>query len=268
MNVSGMEKLPSESRFVDLSDYARPLAIRLVEFLRPHTAITPVTVTLVGAVVGLFAAVLIWNGAWLFLAGALLPVKSWIDAADGSLARARNRPSQVGRFTDSFCDFFVHMALFQAIAHLNGQSAVYAFVAFLFAVFQSSVYNYYHVIKRHACAGDCTSEIDQREMPEPYPWDNPAALKFLHTSYLVFYWWQDRLVYFLDTGAVEHGERLTSRFMTALSTLAMGFQLLVMCLLLWIDRSDLVLFYFTVPAMIYTLGLIAYRRFVLTRRSD
>lgn len=265
MNGAGMQKLPSESRFVDLSDYARPLAIRLVEFLRPYPAITPITVTWVGAVVGLFAATLIWNGQWLFIAGVLLPVKSWIDAADGSLARARNRPSQVGRFLDSFCDFFVHLALFQAIAHYNGQSAGLAFVAFLCAVFQSSVYNYYYVIKRHACSGDCTSEIDQRAAPEPYPWDNPAALKFLHSSYLLFYWWQDRLAYYLDPAAVEHGERLSGRFMTALSTLAMGFQLLVMCLLLWTDFSGAVLFFFTVPAMIYTLGLIGYRRLFLNQ---
>ncbi len=80
-------------------------------------------------------------------------------------------------------------------------------------------------------------------------------------------WWQDRLAYLLDPGAIEHGGRLTSRFLTALSALAMGFQLLVMCLLLWVGRSDVVLFYFAVPAMLYTLGLIGYRRFFLTRRS-
>ena len=248
--------------------FARPLAIRLVEFLKPYSAVTPVTVTLVGAVVGLAAATLIWNGMWLIVAGLLLPVKSWIDAADGSLARARHRPSQVGRFLDSFCDFFVHMALFQAIAHYNGQSAGLAFVAFLCAVFQASVYNYYYVIKRHACAGDCTSEIDQRSAPEPYPWDNPGALKFLHGAYLLFYWWQDRLAYYLDPRAVEHGERLTSGFLTALSVLAMGFQLLMMCVLLWTNLSSTVLFLFTVPVMLYTLGLIAYRRFFLGPRSD
>lgn len=267
MNDASMQKLPRESRFVDLSDYARPLAIRLVNLLRPYRVVTPVKVTLAGAIVGLVAAALIWNGKWLLFAGLLLPARSWIDAADGSLARARNRPSQVGRFFDSFCDFFVHLLLFQAFAHYNNQSAALAFVAFLCAVFQASVYNYYHVIKRHACAGDRTSEIDQRAPPEPYPWDNPAALKFLHTSYLVFYWWQDRLAYLLDPGAIEHGGRLTSRFLTALSALAMGFQLLVMCLLLWVGRSDVVLFYFAVPAMLYTLGLIGYRRFFLTRRS-
>lgn len=267
MNSAGMQKLPRESRFVDLSDYARPLAIRLVDFLCPYRVVTPVKVTLAGAIVGLVAAAMIWNGKWLFIAGLLLPVKSWLDAADGSLARARNRPSHVGRFLDSFCDFFVHLFLFQAIAHYNEQSAVLAFVAFLCAVFQASVYNYYYVIKRHACAGDCTSEIDQRAAPEPYPWDNKAALKFLHLSYLVFYWWQDRLAYLLDPAAVEHGERLTSRFMTALSTLAMGFQLLVMCLLLWTGLSGAVLFFFTVPAMLYTLALISYRRFFLNQRA-
>ncbi len=265
MNDTSMEKLPEGSRFIDLSDYGRPLALHLVRFLVPYTSITAVTVTLAATVAGLIAAVLIWNGLWLIPAALLLPVKSMLDAADGSLARARNTPSQVGRFLDSFCDFFVHLALFVAIAHYTGQSYLYAVAAFFLSIFQVSVSNYYYVIKRHAAAGDCTSEIDQRELPEPFPPDNLSVMKFLHRSYLVLYWWQDRLVYHLDPAATQAGARLTSAFMTTVSPLAMGFQLLLMGVLISINQAQWILFLFTVPATVYALAAIGYRRFVLAR---
>ena len=45
------------------------------------------------------------------LAGIGLIVKSFLDALEGSLARARNRPSRVGRFVDSVCDYIVNAAV-------------------------------------------------------------------------------------------------------------------------------------------------------------
>ncbi|MGI9331317.1 MAG: CDP-alcohol phosphatidyltransferase family protein [Gammaproteobacteria bacterium] len=267
MNETSMEKLPEGSRFIDLSDYGRPLALHLVRFLVPYTSITAITVTLAATVAGLIAAVLIWNGLWLIPAALLLPLKSMLDAADGSLARARNTPSQVGRFLDSFCDFFVHLALFIAIAHFTGQSYLYAAAAFFLAIFQVSVCNYYYVIKRHAAAGDCTSEIDQRELPKPFPPDNPSAMKFLHRAYLVLYWWQDRLVYHLDPAATQGGAGLTPAFMTAVSPLAMGFQLLLIGVLITLNQAQWILFIFTVPATLYALAAIGYRRWLLDRRA-
>jgi len=267
MNDSSLEKLPEGSRFVDLSDYGRPMALRLVRFLVPYPSITAITVTLAATVAGLLAAVLIWNGLWLIPAALLLPLKSMLDAADGSLARARNTPSQVGRFLDSFCDFFVHLALLFAVAHYTGQSYLYAVVAFFLAIFQVSVCNYYYVIKRHAADGDCTSEIDQRELPQPFPPDNLKVMKFLHRSYLVLYWWQDRLVYHLDPAATQSDARLTSAFMTAVSPLAMGFQLLLMGVLIVINQAEWILFSFTVPATLYALAAIGYRRWVLGRST-
>ena len=259
-----MYKLPKESRFIDLSDYARPLATRLVKFLLPYSFITAITVTWCFTVVGFIAAGLIWEGKWLFLAALLLPLKSLLDAADGSLARARNQPSQVGRFLDSFCDFFVNLALFLAIAHHTGQSPGYALLALVAASFQGSVYNYYYVVKRHDTGGDITSEVDQRNAPKPSPGDNPLVLKLLHTSYLVLYWWQDRLAYRLDPEAIHHGEKLTAGFLTAISVLGLGFQLLMVCLLMWSQNIDQVFFYFTIVAMTYSLALVGYRRFFLS----
>lgn len=258
-----MHKLPTGSRFIDLSDYARPLATRLVQFLLPYTFITSITVTLSFTVVGFLSAALIWNGNFLVVAALLLPVKSFLDAADGSLARARNRPSQVGRFLDSFCDFFVNLALFLAIAHYTGQSAGYALLALVLASIQGSVYNYYYVIKRHTEDGDITSMVDQRIAPEPYPWDNPALLTFLHRAYLVLYWWQDRLVYLLDPKAIHHGNKIGDGFLTLISVLGLGFQLLMICFLVLGQLTGGVFFYFSVLSTAYAMGLIGYRRFCI-----
>ena len=258
-----MYKLPTKSRFIDLSDYARPLATRLVQFLLPYKFITAITVTWSFTVVGFLSAFMIWQGKGLAFAAFLLPVKSLLDAADGSLARARNTPSQVGRFLDSFCDFFVNLALFLAIAHHTGLPVSQALLALVLATWQGSVYNYYYVIKRHSAHGDVTSEIDQRRMPEPLPGDNRRILYFLHRFYLLVYWWQDRLAYWLDPAAIRQGDKLTGGFLTALSVLGLGFQLLAICLLIWFGEINWVFFYFIAPATLYALGLIGYRRFLL-----
>jgi len=53
--------------------------------------------------------------------------------------------------------------------------------------------------------------------------------------------------------------------MTTVSPLAMGFQLLLMAILISINQAELILFLFAVPATVYALTAIAYRRFVLAR---
>ncbi len=264
---SSLYKLPTGKRFIDLSDYARPLANHLVRWLVPMDAITPITVTLSFTVVGLASAWLIWHGTALTLAALLLPLKSLLDAADGSLARARQQPSQVGRFLDSFCDFIVNIALFLGLAHHTGQPVWLALAAVLAATWQGSVYNYYYVIKRHADEGDTTSEVDQWERPEPCPGDNPRMLLFLHWMYRLIYYWQDRLAQLMDPKAQREPNRCPDLFLTAISMLGLGFQLLVICVLILAGWAKAVFYYFTVVAMLYALGLVFLRRFLLSRTS-
>ncbi|MGZ4672163.1 MAG: CDP-alcohol phosphatidyltransferase family protein, partial [Ilumatobacteraceae bacterium] len=85
-----VDKVNAADKFLDLSDYGRPVARRLVRAL-VDTPITPVQITLSYTVVGFVAAVLFAVGGYAngVVAGILLLVKSTLDAADGSLARAR-----------------------------------------------------------------------------------------------------------------------------------------------------------------------------------
>jgi phosphatidylglycerophosphate synthase len=234
VNPSVAGKVPPSQSFLDLSDLAGPLgrwlAVRLV-----HSPITPIHLTLAFTVVGLAAALLLAIGRGLWPAAALLVIKSALDAADGGLARARRRPSRVGRFLDSDCDFIVNVALYAGIAAgVVGQTGQLwyvplAFLALVTSMLQVSVFNHYYVRYRQAAGGDRTSQVSEDE-PAGYAWDDPALLGPLFVAYRAIYGWQDALVARLEQFAAPNSPPPTRRFMTAVSVLGLGTQLLLMAL--------------------------------------
>ncbi|MCB0753641.1 MAG: CDP-alcohol phosphatidyltransferase family protein, partial [Ignavibacteriae bacterium] len=80
-----MTKLPKNKKFIDFSDYARPLAEKLVKILLP-TKVGAYTLTFLFMIVGLIASYLIYNDKYLIIAAFLLLIKSLLDAADGEIA--------------------------------------------------------------------------------------------------------------------------------------------------------------------------------------
>jgi len=222
-----MDKVPTQAAFLDLSDYARPVALWLVRMLLP-TPITPIHLTWAFTGAGAAAALLFALNRWLPLAGLLLLIKSMLDAADGSLARARGRPSRVGRFLDSVCDFAVTGMVFGGIAIGAGGPTVWllAALATVSATLQCSVFSYYYVRYRTQTGGDRTSQVDEREA-RGYEWDHPIALRVTHTLYRLIYSWQDVLMDRLDRWVAPPGTQLTPSFLTATTVLGLGAQLLV-----------------------------------------
>ena len=87
-------KVPKAARFVDLSDYARPLAVWIARRLR-DTAVTAPDVTAFWGVIGVTAAFCYAVGGYQYalLGTALMQAKNVLDAVDGSLARLQVRPS-------------------------------------------------------------------------------------------------------------------------------------------------------------------------------
>jgi hypothetical protein len=82
-----MSKLPDENRFIDLSDYGRPVARVIANSLK-KTNLTPIHVTIGFTISGLLAFLCILSGY--FLAAAFFLIfKSILDAADGELARLK-----------------------------------------------------------------------------------------------------------------------------------------------------------------------------------
>jgi len=255
------KKLSPDAEFPDFSDYARPMAHRVVAFLL-HRPISVLSVTSSFLLFGLLAAAFIAEGSYpsLLVAVVLIQVKNLLDAVDGSLARARKTPSRIGRFYDSFCDFIVGAAIFAALGYLLAQdigliAVPVALAAFLSVLLQNSLYCYHTVAHRLAAGGDTTSQLDERHSVDE---DENRKLRFLLRAYVVIYSWQDDLAALSDSGA-SLGKR-PKAFLTALSLRGLGTQLLELCVFLAIDKPGLYLWFILIPTNLFTMGLILYRR--------
>lgn len=263
MNPDAGDKVPRSHAFLDLSDYARPFARWLVARLR-HTAITPPHLTLAFTLAGLLAAVLLTMNRWLPLAAGLILLKSGLDAADGALARARQRPSRVGRFLDSLADFATNVALYAALGYAGWRATgnpgywLLALAALLSALLQVSLFNHYYVRYRAQTGGDRTSQVQESE-GDHYPWDNPQQVRILLRLYQWVYGWQDALVARLDHWANPRPAPLQPRFMTAVTVLGLGTQLLILALLTVVGQPVAALWVLAVGFNLYAAALVAVR---------
>ena len=115
-----MSKLSAKNKFLDLSDYGRPLA-KIIAKLLLKTPATPVFVTFCFLIAGLIAVYFIVTSKFI-LAALFLVLKSIIDGADGELARLRNKPSYIGRYLDSVFDFLLNFIILYAISTISHKS--------------------------------------------------------------------------------------------------------------------------------------------------
>ena len=163
-----MSKLAAEDKFLDLSDYGRPIAKLFANQLK-NTRFTPIHVTLLFGITGLIAIYCILQNHYL-LAGLFIILKSIIDAADGELARIKNTPSYVGRYLDSVFDISLNFMFFMTICYVSKPALWLTLIAFFCLQLQGTLYNYYYVILRHKSAGgDKTSKIFETEIPKALP---------------------------------------------------------------------------------------------------
>jgi phosphatidylglycerophosphate synthase len=264
VSPSTAAKVPPSQTFFDISDLAGPagrwLAVRLID-----SPVTPIHLTMAFTVAGLAAALLLALGRGLWLAAALLVIKSALDAADGGLARARRHPSRVGRFLDSDCDFVVNVAVYAGIAAgLVGRTGQLwyvplAFLALSSAILQVSLYNHYYVRYRAATGGDQTSQVSE-EAAGGYAWDDRAWLGPLYLGYRVIYGWQDAAVAGLDQRVAPNGSAPTRGFMTAVSLLGLGAQMLVIALSSVLGHPEWALWFLVTAFNAYAAVLILSRR--------
>ncbi|MBI3762921.1 MAG: CDP-alcohol phosphatidyltransferase family protein [Chloroflexi bacterium] len=255
-----IHKLPDRARFFDISDYARPVA-RLIVSTLLYTRVSPIHLTIAFTVAGLSAAGLFAAGGYAhgLLAGLLLLVKSALDAADGSLSRARGRPSRVGRYLDSVCDVLVNLAVFEGLAWAesartgSGWPFAVAAMALAIATLEGSVFHYYYIVKRLS-EGDTTSLLDEREAL-PYPWDNPGLTRILQLAYLVIYGWQDRLMAWLDRLVTSpqppRPPAPSHPYLTATTALGLGTQLLIIAVYAVLGHPYWALYFFLGPGLAY-----------------
>lgn len=244
-----MSKLPKIHKFIDLSDYGRPAA-RIIANSLKKTSFTPVQVTVSFIISGVIAiACMLYGYYW--AAAFFLILKSVLDAADGELARVKNTPSYTGRYFDSIADIILNFFIFLAIWHITNSSLIYALLAFVGVQLQGTLYNYYYVILRNKFNGDTTSRVFEDKTPTALKGENQRNVNFLFALYKLLYGVFDKTIYFLDKKAISD-KPFNNWFMTAVSTFGLGFQLLIISVMLVLGWAAFIIPFFIVyTAMIF-----------------
>lgn len=249
LKLNTMSKLSTNHQFLDFSDYGRPAACWIAQQLK-NTAVTPIHVTFAFAVSGLLAMVcMLIHFYW--AAGFFLILKSILDAADGELSRVKNTPSYTGRYLDSNFDIIINLLLLITICYITEGYWFYTFIAFICIQLQGTLYNYYYIIIRNKYkGGDKTSRIIEDTAPKAFDNENQTTVNVLFFFYTLLYGVFDKIIYQLDKEAV-HAHHFPNWFMSLISVFGLGFQLLIMSVMLafgWID--------YIIPFFIYYSGLL------------
>ena len=248
--ISLMSKLSPQDSFFDFSDYGRPFGKLIAQQLQ-HTVFTPIHVTLLFGISGLLAIACIWSNHYNW-AAVFIVLKSIIDAADGELARIRQKPSYTGRYLDSIFDIILNLFFFLIICYVSTTSLWVALIAFFCIQLQGTLYNYYYLILRHNSAGgDKTSQIFEHQAPTALPGETQKTVNFMHRIYTIVYGLFDKIIHKLDPNAYQ-SNYFARWFMSFVSLYGLGFQLLIMAMLLVFNVPDWVAPFF----ILYTLLLV------------
>jgi phosphatidylglycerophosphate synthase len=163
----------------------RPLA-QLVVVVLLRLRVPPPAVVVAQASVGFVAAGLVVGRHWL-AAAILLQVKTLLDNADGQLARASGRVTELGRYLDTEADLVVNAALFGAVAYVADEPWL-ALAAFLVLTFVLSV-DYNLADRYREVRGEATADAAA---------GGGRVLAVLERVYRIVFAPQDRLVRALD----------------------------------------------------------------------
>ena len=254
-----MSKLPEKYQFLDLSDYGRPVGHWIASQLK-STFFTPIHVTTMFIIAGIIAIVLMING-YFITAAFFIILKSILDAADGELSRLKNTPSYVGRYYDSIADFLLNFSFLLTFWYITDISIVYMFIAFFGIQLQGTVYNYYYVILRNSVQGDSTSRIFEDSAPKALKGESQHMVNIFYKIYDVLYISFDKIMYIMDKDAKD-SPPFPKWFMTILSLYGLGFQLLIMALMLSFNLESYVIPFFIVYS-VFLVVFVGLRKFVL-----
>jgi len=236
-----MAKLPKEYQFLDLSDYGRTPGHWIASKLQ-FTRLTAIHVTTMFVITGFIAIGFLLNG-YLITAAFFLLLKSILDAADGELARLKKTPSYVGRYYDSIADLLLNFCFLLTFWYVTEISVIYMLLAFFGIQLQGTLYNYYYVILRNSVQGDSTSRIFENSTPKAFKGESQSSVTLFYTIYNVLYICFDKCMYYMDKDA-RYSKPFPKWFMTLISLYGLGFQLLLMALMLVFNLQSFVIPFF------------------------
>ena len=247
-----MSKLAAQDKFLDLSDYGRPFGKLLANSLK-NTRFTPIHVTLLFGIAGLLAMYCIGNNHY-YWAGFFIVLKSGIDAADGELARLKNTPSYSGRYLDSVFDIILNFLFLMTICYISQTPLWLTLIAFFCIQLQGTLYNYYYVILRNkSVGGDTTSKVFEYKTPKALPGESQKSVDILFKIYTVVYGGFDKIIHAMDSDAYRV-KTFPNWFMTLVSLYGLGFQLLIIAVLLPLGQIEWIIpFFIAYSAIIFIL---------------
>jgi phosphatidylglycerophosphate synthase len=237
-----MSKLAAQDKFLDLSDYGRSFGRFFANQLK-NSRFTPIHVTLLFGISGLIAIYCILENHYFFAAFFII-LKSGIDAADGELARLKNTPSYFGRYLDSVFDIILNFLFFMTIWYVSKTTIVLTILAFIGIQLQGTLYNYYYVILRNkSVGGDTTSKVFEYKIPKALHGETQRSVTIMFWIYTVLYGLFDKIIHFLDRDAYKV-KTFPNQFMTFLSLYGLGFQLLIISIMLTLGLIEFIVPFF------------------------
>lgn len=256
-----MSKLAAQDKFLDLSDYGRSFGRFFANQLK-NTRFTPIHVTLLFGISGLIAIYCIVTNHY-FWAGFFIVLKSGIDAADGELARLKKTPSYSGRYLDSVFDIVLNFMFLMAICYVSKTTIWRTILAFIGIQLQGTLYNYYYVILRtKSVGGDTTSKIFEYKTPRALSGESQQLVNILFGIYTVVYGTFDKIIHSLDKDAYKV-KTFPNWFMTLLSLYGLGFQLLIIAVMLPLGWIELIIPFFIAYTLLIFV-IIGIRKKILT----
>ena len=236
-----MSKLPKKYQFIDLSDYGRKPGHWIASRLQ-HTNLTAIHVTTMFIITGLIAIGFLLNG-YLMTSAFFIILKSILDAADGELSRLKKNPSYVGRYYDSIADLVLNFCFLLTFWYITDISIIFMIIAFLGIQLQGTLYNFYYVILRNSVEGDTTSRVIENTKPKAFKGESQSRVNLFYKIYNILYICFDKSMYYMDKDA-RFSKPFPKWFMTLISLYGLGFQLLLMALMLIFNLQNFVIPFF------------------------
>jgi hypothetical protein len=127
---------------------------------------------------------------------------------------------------------------------------------------QGTLYNYYYVILRNrSIGGDTTSKIFEYKIPKAFSGESQQAVNLLFRMYNLCYRVFDLIVHHLDKEAYKV-KRFPNWFMTFVSIYGLGFQLLIMSMMLALQWLHYIIPFFIAYSLFFVVLIVIRRRFI------
>jgi hypothetical protein len=99
------------------------------------------------------------------------------------------------------------------------------------------------ILRNKSIGGDSTSKIFEYKSPKAFPNENQKSVDILFFLYSFFYGFFDKTIHFLDSDAYKI-KTFPNWFMTLLSVYGLGFQLLIIAIMLTLNLIEYVIPFF------------------------